>query len=1081
MSLSRRLPTAFTLFAFGALPLIVAAIILAYQETREAALEVDRALGESTRAVERALADELAQLSQVVLLSAERLAGEQPGASEPAPEAGTAAAPTAPLALAESSAIRRLLESLTGEISDIRVLDAQGRALGQFGPAPAAVDGSATAAESTASFIRETIGSGTRRVHIRLTPDASDATRPVLEAAALLPQRDGTHRALYVQMSTAGLASRLAGIGHPEHRLLVTNLSGNLMLEARSPDTWTADPGQLAALREAGRALTSSSSSKLTTLNASPTPLRVHVLGVMPTPELPLVIVASSRLAPSMPEVLSGYGAALLLAGIMLGLVAYGASTLNTPEHVGEEVLAPARAPRGRVSPRAGIIVGAAIAAAATMITGVGSLHRAVQDHRTAAHAIARIELHQNDLTDELKRIQKLAAYSHQDRQAIANSRHERDQEVQRLALVGPRTGERVREAVARFDAKADELLQALTDGRAREAGLLTSGQPVSLGADVQTTLLQAAGEVRSATEHAEMIASAGTSGAILLTVLLAGLAFWRFEHTRSIASVLLGTEHSLRESERRLSSLVRNATDVIFIIKTEGVIKYKSPAAGLMWGWRPETLIGWDYRRIVHPDDHAKAEELISQTVQRPQMNVGAELRFQAASGAWRDAEVVAINLLDDTAVEGIVLTCRDITYRKRAEDKIRSMNAELEQRVVERTAQLQVAVTDLEAEVRERRRVEEERSHLLQEVDRERATLLGVTASMTDGLLVIAPGGEIRFCNRQAGMLLSIDPEDVAGKDIHYVWWTRRNSFDDPDRAWTLLEQAIAGDENGQRFEVTLTGVVTRDIVFDFFPLNQVIGGDARTGIILRDVTAERNLDRTKDELISVVSHELRTPLTSLVGFAELLLKRDLSDDQRKKFVGVMLDEGKRLTTLLNDFLDLQRIESGRQQLSQKSLRLASILERAASTITAPDHPISVEVPDSLPAVFVDPDRVQQVLSNLLSNAKKYSPDGGEIRISASVRGAMVEVAIADEGLGIPPEALPNLFQKFYRIDNSDRRAIKGTGLGLAICRRIVEEHGGEIWAESPGLGHGSTIRFTLPMIHATDVSPLHIVNAS
>ena len=167
-------------------------------------------------------------------------------------------------------------------------------------------------------------------------------------------------------------------------------------------------------------------------------------------------------------------------------------------------------------------------------------------------------------------------------------------------------------------------------------------------------------------------------------------------------------------------------------------------------------------------------------------------------------------------------------------------------------------------------------------------------------------------------------------------------------------------------------------------------------------------------------MVSHELRTPLTSLVGFAELLLKRDLSDAQRKQFVGVMLDEGKRLTTLLNDFLDLQRIESGRQQLSQVSLHLASLVERAAATISDADHPITVDLPDWLPAVRGDPDRLQQVLSNLLSNAKKYSPDGGEIVISGRSIGTMVELAIADHGLGIPSEALPHLFQKFYRIDN-------------------------------------------------------------
>ena len=137
----------------------------------------------------------------------------------------------------------------------------------------------------------------------------------------------------------------------------------------------------------------------------------------------------------------------------------------------------------------------------------------------------------------------------------------------------------------------------------------------------------------RAALQQASSNASLGTGLMIMLTVIAAGLLYWRFDQARATARHLEGTEHSLRASERRLSSLVRNATDVIFIIKPDGVIKYKSPAAGLMWGWRPETLLSWDYLRIVHPADHSKAQELITQTMQRPEMNVGAELRFQAAS----------------------------------------------------------------------------------------------------------------------------------------------------------------------------------------------------------------------------------------------------------------------------------------------------------------------------------------------------------------------------------------------------------------------------------------------------------------
>jgi CheY-like chemotaxis protein len=234
-----------------------------------------------------------------------------------------------------------------------------------------------------------------------------------------------------------------------------------------------------------------------------------------------------------------------------------------------------------------------------------------------------------------------------------------------------------------------------------------------------------------------------------------------------------------------------------------------------------------------------------------------------------------------------------------------------------------------------------------------------------------------------------------------------------------------------------------------------------------VLRDVTAERDLVRTKDELVSVVSHELRTPLASVVGFAELLRTRELAEAQRQQFLTVIEEEGRRLTALINDFLDLQRMESGRQQISPRPAELAPLLERAVAAAGAdPVCPIRIEIENRLPAVRVDGDRLLQVLSNLLSNARKYSPGGGTVRVAARAADGQVTVSVQDEGLGVPPEAQAHLFQKFYRVDNSDRRQIKGTGLGLTISRKIVEAHGGRIWAESAGLGQGSRFSFTMPV---------------
>jgi signal transduction histidine kinase/CheY-like chemotaxis protein len=234
--------------------------------------------------------------------------------------------------------------------------------------------------------------------------------------------------------------------------------------------------------------------------------------------------------------------------------------------------------------------------------------------------------------------------------------------------------------------------------------------------------------------------------------------------------------------------------------------------------------------------------------------------------------------------------------------------------------------------------------------------------------------------------------------------------------------------------------------------------------------EAAALRRMDAIKNELISVVNHELRTPLASIIGFTELLLTRENPEKVQRQFLQLLHQEGLRLNRLVDEFLDLQRIESGRQKIVPVPTDLGTLLRRAVSAAEEhADRPIVLEVHGRLPLVQADVDRVRQVIANLLSNANKYSPAGGEIRVDARVYGEMVQISVADQGLGIPAEAMPRLFTKFFRIDNSDRRRIQGTGLGLAIVREIVTAHGGRVWAESAGLGAGSTFHLTLPVADA------------
>ena len=245
---------------------------------------------------------------------------------------------------------------------------------------------------------------------------------------------------------------------------------------------------------------------------------------------------------------------------------------------------------------------------------------------------------------------------------------------------------------------------------------------------------------------------------------------------------------------------------------------------------------------------------------------------------------------------------------------------------------------------------------------------------------------------------------------------------------------------------------------------------GGQVGSVIVLHDITAIKELERAKDELIGMVSHELRTPLTSIVGFTELLIDRPFSDAQQKGYLGTMLKEGRRLTDLINDFLNLQGLEGGYKKLDLGPADVRTVIGRAiATTGDYPQTQIHLDSPKELPLVMADTNAIHQVLLNMLSNARKYSPSGGLIDVSAKVIDDVVEVSIQDHGLGIPADALPKLFSKFFRVQSPDRRQISGTGLGLAISRRIVEMHGGRVGAESAGPGQGSRFYFTLRTVSA------------
>ncbi len=514
----------------------------------------------------------------------------------------------------------------------------------------------------------------------------------------------------------------------------------------------------------------------------------------------------------------------------------------------------------------------------------------------------------------------------------------------------------------------------------------------------------------------------------------------------------------ALRESEERFRTLVETSADGIALISPEGKVKYISPAYERLSGYTAAELIGQTIFAVVHPDDLAQASQVFASAIQNPGQVVSLEYRQICKDGEIRIMEGGGKQLSNGDLV-GYV---RDITGRKQAEEALRRLNEELEQRVEERTAESKRLATIIEA--------------------------------TTDLVGIADMQGHMSYINRAGRRMLGYGEHEDLSR------FTMADIYPPHALAHILNESVPTGLAQGgvTSFETVIQHRDGHEIpvsgvgVAHFTPKGEL----RYLSAILRDITEHKQAEaqlrqakeaaeaanKAKSTFLANMSHEIRTPMNAVIGMTSLLLNTLLNDKQRD-FVETIRVSGDALLTIINDILDFSKIEAGKMELVNRPLDLRDCLETTLDLLSARASEkgldLAYTMDASVPGAIVgDVTRLRQILVNLISNAIKFTEKGEVVVTVNSEQSSVisekltdhrspitVHFSVRDSGIGVPPDKIDRLFQSFSPIDPSTTREYGGTGLGLAISKRLAELMGGTMWVESEGVpGKGSAFHFTL-----------------
>ncbi|MBN3962129.1 PAS domain S-box protein [Nostoc sp. NMS8] len=510
--------------------------------------------------------------------------------------------------------------------------------------------------------------------------------------------------------------------------------------------------------------------------------------------------------------------------------------------------------------------------------------------------------------------------------------------------------------------------------------------------------------------------------------------------------------DRKLAEAEnQRLMNMLNHSSDAVIVRDSTDKITYWSQGAERLYGWKCEEVQNQDItHNLLHTIFPKPLKEIQIECLQQGTWE--GELQHLTRDGKYIIVQSRWTMQLDASGQRCATLEINtDITARKQAEVALRQLNQELETRVLERTAALQNTLAETQG-------------------------LNAILDNLADGLLVADMAGQITHFNPAFLAMYELTASDL---NCHYRELPISGLAE-------LVAQTQSHPKEAFSAEVELTkeriGQAVATAVFkkttDREPA--ICFGSA---LLIRDVTAEKEIDKMKTDFISTVSHELRTPLTSVLGFASIIKEKLETDvfpilptEDRKlqktiKRVGdnlnIIVSEAERLTSLINDVLDIAKMEAGKVEWQMQPIDPSELVDWAtnstASLFQTNGLQLVCEIEPGLPQILGDRNRLLQVLINLISNAVKFTESGCvTCRVKQGNDG--VCISVIDTGIGIAPDDQPKVFEKFRQVGDTLTDKPKGTGLGLPICKQIVDHHGGRIWVESES-GHGSTFSFIIP----------------